>query len=519
VHQAYLENQLAAQSGFTEFFMVNRQGQVRVSTDPERRGTNVTEEPYFSLIDEVHTAYLQPPYLERDSGEIQMLILCPIVAQNGSTVGLFVGRLDMTVLADVMTTRVGLGETGETLIVNADGVLVSPSLDPTVDIGDTIRTEPLMRALDGETGAGIFESYRGVDVVGVYTWLPELQTALIAQIDLAEAVRPYNDARNIALVSTMLIALLAAAVGVMLTRWLTNPIKNLKWVANRVVAGDYTPRADVTHNNEFGELAQAFNHMTDELVTTIDMLNERVEELAEATRRAQESNRLKDEFLAVMSHELRTPLNASIGFLGLLKLRDNLPEAEKQLVARARVNNERLLGLINNILDLSRMEAGSLILFPAPFNLHNLVYGIQTEMSILAEQKGLTLSVHIAPDVPQTFVADVDAVRKIIMNLVSNAIKFTENGRVDLTLTHEEAILCITVADTGVGIPIHLQETVFERFRQVDASPRRVQGGSGLGLSIVQNLTRAMGGRLQLNSAPKEGSTFTVWLPSQQKEN
>ncbi len=518
VHTAYMDNQLAAQDAFTEFFIVNRDGQVRVSTNPARLNNDIHDEPYFTAITSEEPVLLQPPYREAASGEIQMFVLCPVLAQNGQNVGIFVGRLDMNVLADIMTTQVGLGQTGETLLVNADGMLVTPSRDPAYDIGDPLAENQLATLLTETDGQGIFESYRGVQVIGVYNWLPNLQSTLVAQIDLAEAVRPYNDVRNIAIVSTLLIAVVATGVGVLLTRWLTRPIAELTSVANRVVAGDYTPRADIDNNNEIGTLADAFNHMTDTLVTTIDDLNCRVNELGEANRRAKEANRLKDEFLAVMSHELRTPLNASIGFLGLLKIRGNLPDAEQQLVDRARVNNERLLGLINNILDLSRMEAGRMTLVPSSFNLHALIHSIREEMSILADQKELPLNVNIDPNVPKMFDADIDAMRKLITNLLSNAIKFTEHGHVDLTLTYEGTILRIEVTDTGIGIPVHLQEAVFETFRQADASPRRIQGGSGLGLAIVQNLTRAMNGRLQLTSTPGQGSTFTVWLPSQEKK-
>ena len=187
--------------------------------------------------------------------------------------------------------------------------------------------------------------------------------------------------------SMLIIALIATIVGALLTRWLTTPIEELTSVAKDVVSGDYTPRANVKNNNEIGDLATAFNHRTGTLVATIDNLNQRVIDLAEANKRAKEANRLKDEFLAVMSHELRTPLNASIGFLGLLKLRGELSSEDTKLVDRARASNERLLGLINNILDLSRMEAGRMKLVPASFDLHELAYNLHDEMSILSRAK------------------------------------------------------------------------------------------------------------------------------------
>ncbi len=230
-------------------------------------------------------------------------------------------------------------------------------------------------------------------------------------------------------------------------------------------------------------------------------------------RQLRETARFKDEFLAVMSHELRTPLNAMIGLLGIALMGSKLTERDTMLVTRARANSERLLTLINNILDISRMEAGRFEIVPGEVAVRPLIERLHTNMSILAEQKTLKFTATVAPTLPETLQVDEDAITKIVTNLVANALKFTEQGSVTLRVDAAGDDLILEVKDTGIGIPVHMREVIFESFRQVDASSTRVYGGSGLGLSIVRNLCNAMHGTVRVDSLPGTGSTFTVTLP------
>ena len=227
-----------------------------------------------------------------------------------------------------------------------------------------------------------------------------------------------------------------------------------------------------------------------------------------------ETNRLKDEFLAVVSHELRTPLNAIIGFLGIMKMSSKLDERNLHMVERARSNATRLLALINDILDVSKIEAGKMELVEIPVTLRTLIEHWQSQMDVLAKQKGLEFNVHVDNDLPEKVLIDEDVVTKIATNLLSNAFKFTEKGSVSLNIKRGAANeWVISVADTGVGIPENAQTKIFESFRQVDSSIQRVYGGTGLGLSIVQRLCSVMGGTVAVESTIGVGSVFTVKLP------
>jgi PAS domain S-box-containing protein len=232
-------------------------------------------------------------------------------------------------------------------------------------------------------------------------------------------------------------------------------------------------------------------------------------------RQLREASRYKDEFFAVMSHELRTPLNAMIGLLGIVLMKNKLAADDANMVTRARANSDRLLTLINNILDISRMEAGRLQLTPINLNMRKLMEKLQASMGVLADQKNLDFKVIVDTALPETILLDDDAITKIVTNLLSNAIKFTEKGSVELKVEPQDDNFILTVTDSGIGIPAHMHEIIFETFRQVDASSTRAHGGSGLGLSIVRNLCQAMQGTVRLESEPGKGSTFTVTLPMQ----
>lgn len=254
-------------------------------------------------------------------------------------------------------------------------------------------------------------------------------------------------------------------------------------------------------------------------ITQLKEINRALEdardEAIRARAEAEEHSRLKSEFLSTMSHELRTPLNAIEGFTSIMLSGMGVelsPKAE-DMVKRVSANSKRLLHLINDFLDLSRIESGRLELIKEPISPGQLARKWQSEVSVLAEEKGLDFIVTIDPELPETVIEDDDALSKITVNLLSNAFKFTHKGHVSLGMQRDDDKWKIIVSDTGIGVPVHAREYIFDEFRQVDGSSKRLYGGTGLGLSLVQKLSRAMGGNVVLKSELGEGSTFTVTLP------
>jgi signal transduction histidine kinase len=319
---------------------------------------------------------------------------------------------------------------------------------------------------------------------------------------------------------------LALIVAFVLGRSIVRPLTGMAHSADRIAAGDLQQRIDVARlpQDELRSVADSFNRMTDQLAQTIDQLNGKIIEidaknsaLQVASAKAETLARTRGEFLSTISHELRTPLNAIIGFSDVLLMGVSGPlnTGQHGYAERLKDNGNRLLSLINDILDVSRIDAGRIELAREPFTPLRLFERVAADMQILADEKQLRFQTTFSPMLPTTMIGDEKRLEQIAVNLLANAFKFTEKGSVELSVDvlPDQKLWTIAVRDTGIGIAPHAFELIFEPFRQVDGSPTRVYKGTGLGLAIVKQLVQTMGGKIGVESELGAGSTFTVRLP------
>ena len=494
----------------------------RLAMDVVGSGTDFAKEPKFTEA-VARKVYYGPVYFRRESEPYMTLA----IAGTRRDAGVSVAEVNLKLIWDVVS-QIKVGERGHAYVVDAQGRLIAHP-----DISLVLRNTDMSRlaqvsAAQTATGGGASERVQesedigGRKVLTAYAPVAPLGWLVFVELPATEAYAPlYAALERLALV---LLAALGFAVlaGMFLAGRMVGPIQALRAGAERIGGGDLSQQIRIKTGDELEALADQFNVMAGRLKESYAGLEQKVEErtreVEEKSRQLELASQHKSQFLSSMSHELRTPLNAIIGLTEMMVTNAARFGTEKAAEPLRRVHRagSHLLGLINQVLDLSKIEAGKLELSPDWVNLTPLINEVVDTARPLAEQNNNRLVVKCQENLGSLTV-DPMRLRQILLNLLSNACKFTKQGEVTLLarkLVNEGNWIEFAVSDTGIGMTPEQQAKLFEEFTQADSSTARQYGGTGLGLAITRKLARMMGGDVTLMSEAGKGSTFTVRLPA-----
>lgn len=534
---------------FPELAVATPEGRIIAATDPSHVGQDVSSHPAFAV--GRREMFLSDPWAQGD-GDFRAPLMAPIRGDAGDLMGVLVAQVNATPIREAISHDPRGWRTGEVIVAaqREDGG-IRFLLHPHINEAGSAEAEDavIRRALRGGSGETRMTDYRGRAVLAAYgpmldedVGITHSAWGILAKVDADEAYAPVNRMRNVTLLLAALLGLIALLITHRIAKRFTQPITDLAGAALATAANPRTPIRFTGRDDEVGVLAAALRHMNRELLAERAALERGVEdrtqrlkaanqelerryherarlvdELREAKEAAEASSRSKSAFLASMSHEIRTPMNGIVGMAELLATTP-LASIQREYLSMVQESAESLLQVINDILDFSRMEAGRLELEDRAFQLRELIGNTVRAFADRAHNKGLELASRVDASVPDAVVGDPLRLRQVLVNLLGNAIKFTDVGEVELLVGVESAAedrvtLRFEVRDTGIGIARDRLSAVFEPFEQGDASSTRRFGGAGLGLTISARLVERMGGTIEVESTPGQGTTFHFSVP------
>jgi signal transduction histidine kinase len=503
---------------YREFFILDPDGNIIFST--LNRTGNAGKEHYFTEAAR-EKLYVSDVYLSEITGSPEIIITNP-VKKNGTVTGIMAARVSMENLYRIIES-IDIGKSGEAFIVNKDGDLVFHKNKSRILL-DNIKNNFAVKEVTYEkNGISEYVNYKGEKVLGSYYWLPLYRWGLVVEKNIDEAYAGVTVLGKVMIGISSFAVLGVVFLAVVISRRLTEPVKSLEEGAYGLLRGDFKP-ITVSSDNEIGRLTEIFNSTAEELLDIRKKLEAKIEiankdleeknkELIAANEELKKLDELKSNFISMVSHELKTPLSSMRISAEYLESEASIEPSERKELLQIIIRNiDRQTRLINDILDLSKIEAGKLELQLERANIREIANAAFENIRQLAFKKNITVSLDI-PEKLSPVLADREKLIIVLNNLFENALKFTkDDGNIYLYAKEYVDYIEIGMKDTGIGIEKEKLDKIFDKFYQVDSTSRRKTGGCGLGLSISSAIIKAHGSEIRVASEPGKGSTFSFRL-------
>ncbi len=539
--QASLDKLRAFYPGFLTALIADERGEL-VYTSPQAlllgaSQTNVSDREYFTEAFYNQSSYLSHAFQGRGFGKDPIVAISYPLFENNQASGVIEGSLDLSKLHQFLPTN--FGENARIMILDHKNTVVYRSEDLEFKVLSQLNETDLNR-LSGSVTQPNFVSEKGEiffvakHVISPYDW--QVVVFINRKHLNVSAAKAWLQAIGVMAVVLAFVAAFGAKLASQLTRPLNRLVRDLHefdpkatFKEKRIKSASWREAEALReqYNEMAVELAKSFKALTSQHAENLALnqqltdfntalekqVAEKTKELSSAVKEARNASKAKSQFLANMSHEIRTPMNGIIGMVDIVLDQGDLPDVTREKLCLIQSSANNLLQILNDILDFSKIEAGALKLEQSRVHLRTVFEEIAAFYSLIAQEKNIEFIVHLDDSVPEQVLTDSTRIRQIITNLLTNALKFTEQGYIRLDAHYEAQNLVCTVKDTGIGISEQQQRKLFSEFTQADISTTRKYGGTGLGLAICRRLIQLFNGQLTLDSQLGKGSVFKFEIP------